>query len=97
MTPLITLFFMLIVSISLTKVWNYSDIFLPIRNWMSDYKWLRKPWLCSICMSFWMGLISSFIIGDPLHQIGVISGLSNVMCGLISHLITSFLVEKEIL
>ena len=96
MTPLLTLLFMLLGALALTKMWSDSDIFRPLRNWMADYKWLQKPWLCSKCMSFWTGLVAALIIGDPFHQLGVAIGVSTVLCGLVSHLITCILVDKEI-
>ncbi len=96
MTPLVTLFFMLLGALALTKMWSDSDIFRPVRNKMADYKWLHKPWLCSKCMSFWTGIVSALVIGDPFHQLGVMIGVSTAFCGLVAHLITCILVDKEI-
>lgn len=96
MTPLLTLFFMLLGALALTKMWSDSDIFQPVRNKLSDYKYLRKPWLCAKCMSFWMGVLSAILIGDPFHQFGVVIGVSTAFCGLVSHLITCLLIDKEI-
>jgi hypothetical protein len=96
MMPLVTLLFMLLGALALTKMWADSEIFRPVRNKMADYKWLHKPWLCSKCMSFWMGGLAAVIIGDPFHQLGVMIGVSTVLCGLVSHLITCILVDKEI-
>ena len=96
MTPLLTLLFMLLGSLSLTKMWADSDIFTPVRNKMADYPWLRKPWLCAKCMSFWFGVLSAVLIGDPFHQIGVTIGVSTAFCGLVTHLIVCILSDKEI-
>lgn len=96
MTPLLTLLFMLLGALALTKMWSDSDIFQPVRNKFSDYKYLRKPWLCAKCMSFWMGVLSAVLIGDPFHQLGVVIGVSTAFCGLVSHLITCILIDKEI-
>jgi len=87
---------MMLGALAITKMWSDSDIFRPVRNKMADYKWLRKPWLCSKCMSFWTGCVASLLIGDPFYQMGVWFGVSTIFCGLTSHLITSILVDKEI-
>lgn len=96
MTPLLTLFFMTLAALAATKMWSDSDIFRPLRNKMSDYKLLHKPWLCAKCMSFWMGLAASFVIGDPFLQLGVVIGVSSALCGLVVHFIASILIDKEI-
>jgi hypothetical protein len=87
---------MLLGALALTKMWDDSDIFRPVRNRMADYKWLHKPFLCAKCMSFWMGIISALLIGDPFLQMGTVIGVSTAFCGLTSHLLTCFLISKEI-
>lgn len=93
----IQILLVLLLSLAINKMWSDSDIFRPLRNFFSDYKYLRKPFLCSKCMSFWFGFICSLLVFDPFFVIfNVPVGFSNACFGLICHHITCFLVDKNL-
>lgn len=86
----------LLLSISITKMWSDSDIFLPIRNFISDVKWLRKPFLCAKCMSFWFGFFVSLFVYDPFSvHFDMPIVFSQICFGLITHYITCFLIDHN--
>ena len=74
-------------------MWSFSDIFKPIRNFISKIAYIRRPLICPECSSFWIGLSSSFLYNPIILDINII-GVSNIICGLITHLVACFLYKK---
>lgn len=79
-----TLYFSLI-SLSFSVMWSFSEIFSPVRNMVSRIPYIRKPLICPECSSFWIGFILSFFYNPIILNVNVIL-LSNIICGLITHL-----------
>lgn len=77
----------LILSSSLSFMWNFADIFIPIRNLIARVPYVRKPFLCPECSSFWIGLFFSFLY-NPLFE--NFKYLSYIMCGSITHLMCAY-------
>lgn len=74
----------IIIGLSIAHAWNFSDLTLPIRDFLNKlikFSYLKKPFLCPVCSSFWIGFFLSFIINPLLHIDLFI--LSNFFCGLI--------------
>lgn len=82
------LFVYIILSLSVSFMWSFADIFAPIRNFVAKIPYVRKPLLCPECSSFWMGLLVS-IIYNPLYS--SLHILSFFMGGLVVHLFACFL------
>lgn len=71
-------------------MYSFSEIFKPIRNYISYVPYIRRPFSCPECSSFWFGLFVSFIY-NPLTCLIPILFLSNIFCGLVTHLFASHL------
>jgi hypothetical protein len=78
----------LILSLSLSFMWSFSEIFAPIRNFIAKIPYIRKPFLCPQCSSFWFGIITSLLYNPLFTLFGY---ASNIFCGLSAHLVACFL------
>jgi hypothetical protein len=78
----------IILGLSVSFMWSFSDIFGPIRNFVSKIPYIKKPLICPECSSFWMGLLVT-IFYNPLFQILAI--WSYPFAGLSVHLFACFL------
>lgn len=85
----------LLISLSISVMWSFSEIFRPIRNIISRIPYIRKPLICPECSSFWIGFTSSFLYNPIQNDINFFI-VSNVLCGLITHLFAFFLYKKNI-
>ncbi len=77
-----------LLSLSVSFMWSFSEIFGPVRNLVAKIPYIRRPLLCPECSSFWMGLFVSLIY-NPLYQELYI--FSFFMGGLVVHLFACFL------
>lgn len=82
------LFVYIILSLSLSFVWSFSEIFSPVRNFIAKIPYIRKPLLCPECSSFWVGLATCFFY-NPLFNI--LGYFSFPFSGLVVHLFACFL------
>ncbi len=78
----------IILSLSVSFMWSFSDIFAPVRNFIARIPYIRKPFLCPECSSFWMGILTSLFY-NPLFNI--LGNYSYPFCGLSVHLFACFL------
>lgn len=85
----------LLLSLSVAHMWSHAEIFTPLRNKVALIPYIRRPLICPECFSFWAGLMVSFIF-NPLSTV-IYIGVSNVFCGLITHLIADILYKKSII
>lgn len=76
------LFIFSLISISIIHLWNCSEFFSFIRNYIKNYFFIKKPFLCVKCNSFWFGLLLGFFI-NPFNNI--------IFCGLYSYFISNLL------
>lgn len=74
-------------------MWSFSDIFRILRNKISKFK-LATPLICPECCSFWIGLLSSLLYNPFVLDFNVL-GLTNVLCGLVTHLFACFLYKNK--
>lgn len=81
---------------SVSYMYSFSDIFLPVRNLIARIPYIRRPLLCPECSSFWFGLGVSFLY-NPLVVDVNIPYLTNIFCGLTTHIIACWLYRNEIL
>ena len=84
------LLYFLSLSLSVTVMWGFSKIFGPIRNFISRIPYIRRPLLCPECSSFWFGLFVSFLYNPIFLNLDFLF-ISNIFCGLVSHLFAHFL------
>ena len=89
------LLYFICLSLSVSYMYSFSDIFKPIRNFISKIPYIRKPLLCPECASFWFGFIISFIYNPIFLDINIFL-IKNLFCGLITHLFASILYKKII-
>ena len=75
-------------------MYSFSEIFRPIRNKISYIPYIRRPLSCPECSSFWFGLLVSFIY-NPILLNFTIPFLTNIFCGLVTHLFAAFLYKKK--
>ena len=85
---LANLFVYVILSLSLSFVWSFSEIFSPVRNFVAKIPYIRKPLLCPECSSFWVGLFTTLFY-NPLFDL--LNYFSYFFCGLVVHLFACFL------
>ena len=78
----------IILGLSVSFMWSFSEIFRPIRNFVAKIPYIKKPLICPECSSFWMGLLVSFFYNPLLLTLGF---LSYLFCGLLVHLFACFL------
>jgi hypothetical protein len=90
---LFNVLYFLCISLSISYAWSFSDIFKSIRNKISKFKF-SKPLICPECCSFWIGLMSSFIYNPFILDFNLI-GLTNILCGLVTHLFACFLYKNK--
>lgn len=84
------LIYYLCISLSFAYMWSFAEIFVPVRNFVARIPYLRRPLLCPECSSFWVGLFVSFIYNPIILDINILF-LTNVCCGLVTHLFACIL------
>ena len=83
-------------SLGVAYMYSFSEIFLPVRNFIARIPYVRRPLLCPECSSFWFGLGVSFLY-NPIVLDVTLPYVANVMCGLVTHLFACALYKKQIL
>lgn len=78
----------ILLSLSLSFIWSFADIFVPVRNFIAKIPYIRRPLLCPECSSFWVGLLVSFLYNPLLNILNI---FSYIFCGLVNHLFACFL------
>lgn len=76
-------------------MYSFSDIFNPIRNLIAKVPYIRRPFLCPECSSFWFGLFVSFLYNPIILNFKFLF-LTNIFCGLVTHLFACFLYKSDI-
>lgn len=87
------LIYFLLISLSFSYMWSFSEIFRSPRNLISKIPYIRRPFICPECCSFWVGLAVSFLY-NPIVLDHTFLGLPNIICGLTTHLIACFLYKN---
>jgi hypothetical protein len=84
------LMYYLCISISFAYMWSFTEIFIPVRNFVAKIPYVRRPLLCPECSSFWIGLFVSFIYNPIILDMNILF-LTNICCGLVTHLFACIL------
>lgn len=87
---LFNLLYYILISLSFSYMWSFADIFIPVRNFVARIPYIRRPLLCPECSSFWVGFFVSFLYNPLILDINVLF-LTNICCGLVTHLFACFL------
>ena len=87
------LLYYVVMSLSVSYMWSFSEIFRKPRNIISQIPYINKPFICPECCSFWIGLFVSFLYNPITLDVNIIC-ISNVMCGLVTHLFASFIYKR---
>jgi len=90
-----TLYYLLL-SLSVAYMYSFSDIFNWVRNKVALIPFIRVPMSCPECSSFWFGLGVSFLYNPVILDINI-PYLSNIFCGLATHLVAAALYRNELL
>lgn len=90
----LNLLYFLAISLSFSVMWSFSKILSPFRNFISRIPYIRRPLICPECSSFWVGLMCSFIY-NPIYIDLNFPILTNIICGLITHLCCFFLYKEK--
>ena len=88
------LLYFLCISLSISTMWSFSEIFSPLRNIASRIPYIRKPLTCPECSSFWIGVLTSFIY-NPIELNVNFYILPNIVCGLVTYLFAHFFYKKK--
>lgn len=80
------IFYFLLISLSVSYMWSFSEIFSPIRTFVSKIPYIRRPFLCPVCSSFWFGFGSSFLYNPFILDVSL-PLISNCIAGLITHFV----------
>ena len=91
---LINLLYFLCLSLSVSYMYSFSKIFEPIRSKILLIPYVRVPMSCPECSSFWFGLLVSFLYNPIFLNIDIFL-LSNIFCGLVTHLFAGFLYKRN--
>ena len=78
----------IILSLGVSFMWSFSEIFSPVRNLVARIPYIRKPLICPECSSFWMGVLTSLFYNPLFNLLGY---YSYPFCGLSVHLFACFL------
>lgn len=84
----------IILSVSVSQMWNFSKIFLPVRNLVARIPYIKTPLLCMECSSFWMGVFTSLFYNPFLMYFNWYIALATA--GLVTHLVASYLFKLYI-
>jgi len=81
----------LLISLSLSQMFSFADIFSPVRNFIVKIPYIRKPLLCPECCSFWMGALASLFYNPFFGCFDRYNLIPTLLCGLITHLFAVYL------
>lgn len=87
---LFNLIYYICISLSFSYMWSFADIFIPVRNFVAKIPYVRRPFLCPECSSFWIGLAISFLYNPIVLNLDLLF-LTNICCGLVTHLFACIL------
>lgn len=70
----------IILSFIVIAIWSTmweGMIFGKVHQWFDKWpEWIKKPaFLCVICMTFWYGLLASFIIWHRIEIVAIIGAM----------------------
>jgi hypothetical protein len=80
----------LILSLSVSFMWSFSEIFSPVRNFVAGIPYIRRPLTCPECSSFWMGVLTAAFFNPFLGAFGALPVVSYAFCGLSTHLVACY-------
>jgi len=76
-----------ILGLSVSFMWSFSEIFSPVRNLVARIPYIRRPLICPECSSFWMGILVSLFYNPLFLLLGF---YSYPFCGLVVHLFACY-------
>lgn len=91
---LFNLLYFVVLSLSVSYMWSYSEIMKPLREFVAKINILNKPLLCPVCASFWFGLLTSLLYNPIILDINI-PLLTNIFCGLCTHLFACFVFKAS--
>jgi len=79
----------LLLSVSVSQMWSFAKIFIPIRNIIAKIPLINRPLLCPECSSFWIGVATSLLYNPLRGEFNFI--VATAFAGLLTHLVVSYL------
>jgi hypothetical protein len=81
-------------SLSVSYMWSFSEIFRPVRNFVARIPYIKKPLLCPECSSFWFGFVVSFLYNPIILTNFSLILITNAFAGLVTHMCASILYKN---
>jgi hypothetical protein len=78
----------LLLSVSVSQMWSFAKIFIPIRNIIAKIPFISRPLLCPECSSFWIGVAVSLFYNPLRGEFNFI--VATAFAGLLTHLVASY-------
>jgi len=72
--------FFILVCLGMCHLWNFSAVFQRPRNLVARIPYIRVPFLCAECSSFWVGIVASLTF-TPIH----LTFVNAILCGVVSY------------
>jgi hypothetical protein len=94
MNLIFNLIYFICLSLSVSYMWSFSDIFRPLRNTVAKIPFIKRPLLCPDCSSFWFGFGVSFLYNPIVLNYFNYILVTNIFAGLVTHLIASILYKN---
>jgi hypothetical protein len=89
------LFVYLFLCLSVTYAWSDTEFTRSIRNFIAKIPYIRKPFLCHECSSFWISLVISFFI-NPFFEL-TYPFLSNIFSAFSGFFINLYFVRNHLI
>lgn len=83
----------ILISLSASYMWSFSEIFRPIRNFVAKIPFVNRPLICPECSSFWVGLFVYLFVYAPFAPTSIFF-VNAAIGGLIVHLCACILYKK---
>ena len=85
----------ILISLGVSYMWSFSEIFRPLRNIAARVPIIKYPLICPECSSFWFGLLTYLLIYSPFVIQNIF--VSALLGGLIVHLCACILYKKVLI
>jgi hypothetical protein len=85
----------LFVCLGVCYAWNDTEVAIPFRNFIAKIPYVRKPFLCHECSSFWFSLAVSFLL-NPLQDYAQ-PFVSNLLCAFCGFFINLLFVRRNLI
>jgi hypothetical protein len=86
--------YFIIITLSISHIWSFSEVFLPFRKIVSKIPYIKKPLLCPECCSFWVGFLFSFLY-NPIILNYNFYYITNVIAGICVYFFAHYIFKQK--